>query len=311
MSGGQPFVISGNQIATLDPTLFSMFDRALMDFSRGVSSAIPMFDGFSSLPGGAAIPFAAPQPSASRVEDVFGSIPSLSAYAADSALFKSPTLVLADGSALWGRGFGGERIQQPDGILFGATNLYYGGMIGGDWLARPDLRLGAFIGAGSTRTTLDQNAGTANSDLVFGGGFARYTFGASFLQAAVQGGPSQNSTSGTIASNLAPNIQTATASYGGWYISPELTCGQRYGLGSYNGVSWTMTPNVRVRYLYSAFNGYTETGSAANLTVVGRAVQDIEERGEVKLTAQTLNGALLTRASVYGGALGVPYRSES
>ena len=305
VSGGQPFVISGNQIATLDPTLFATFDRALMDFSRGVSSAIPMFEGFSNMPGGSAIAFAAPQSPASRVEDVFASIPGLSAYAADPMAFKNPTVVLADGAALWARGFGGERIQPSDGILFKATSDYYGGMMGGDWLVRPELRLGAFIGGGATRTSLDQNAGWANSDLIFGGGFARYAFGKSFLQAAVQGGPSQNSTSRTIASNLAPNLQAATANYDGWYISPEMTYGLRHSLGSYNGVTWTMMPNLRVRYLYGAFDGYTETGSNANLTVAGRAVQDLEERGEVKLIAQTLYGVWLTRVNVYGGALGV------
>jgi hypothetical protein len=305
VSGGQPFVISGNQIATLDPTLFATFDRTLMDFSRGVSSAIPMFEGFSNLPGGTAIAFAAPQSPASRVEDAFASIPGLSAYAADPMAFKNPTVVRADGAALWARGFGGERIQPSDGILFKATSQYYGGMMGGDWLARPELRLGAFIGGGATRTSLDQNAGWANSDLVFGGGFARYAFGESFLQAAVQGGPSQNSTSRTIASNLAPNLQTATANYDGWYVSPEMTYGLRHSLGSYNGVTWTMMPNLRVRYLYGAFDGYTETGSNANLTVAGRTVQDLEERGEVKLLAQTLYGVWLTRVNVYGGALGV------
>ncbi|MFY9699333.1 MAG: autotransporter domain-containing protein [Rhodoplanes sp.] len=305
VSGGQPFVISGNQIATLDPTLFATFDRALMDFSRGVSSAIPMFEGFSNMPGGSAIAFAAPQSPASRVEEVFASIPGLSAYAADPMAFKNPTVVLADGAALWARGFGGERIQPSDGILFKATSDYYGGMMGGDWLVRPELRLGAFIGGGATRTSLDQNAGWANSDLIFGGGFARYAFGKSFLQAAVQGGPSQNSTSRTIASNLAPNLQAATANYDGWYISPEMTYGLRHSLGSYNGVTWTMMPNLRVRYLYGAFDGYTETGSNANLTVAGRAVQDLEERGEVKLIAQTLYGVWLTRVNVYGGALGV------
>ena len=115
--------------------------------------------------------------------------------------------------------------------------------------------LGEFIGGRATRTSLDQNAGWANSDLIFGGGFARYAFGKSFLQAAVQGGPSQNSTSRTIASNLAPNLQAATANYDGWYISPEMTYGLRQSLGSYNGVTWTMMPNLRVRYLYGAFDG--------------------------------------------------------
>jgi outer membrane autotransporter protein len=129
--------------------------------------------------------------------------------------------------------------------------------------------------------------------------------GASFLQLAVQSGASWNSTSRTIFSNLAPNIQTATAKYDGWYVSPDLTYGVRWALANYAGATWTMTPNLRVRYLYGAFDGYTETGSNANLTVAGRAVQDLEERGEIKLSAEALSQGMVTRASLYGGALGV------
>lgn len=121
----------------------------------------------------------------------------------------------------------------------------------------------------------------------------------------MQGGPSQNSTGRTIASNLAPNMPTAAARYDGWYISPEMTYGQRRSLGSFFGAAWTMMPSLRARYLYGALDGYTETGSNANLTIADRAVQDFEERGEVKVVAQTRYGALLVQTNVYGGALGI------
>jgi hypothetical protein len=51
--------------------------------------------------------------------------------------------------------------------------------------AWPHLRLGALIGAGATRTDIDSNAGTTDSNLVFGGGFARYGLGASVLHLGV------------------------------------------------------------------------------------------------------------------------------
>jgi hypothetical protein len=321
VSGGQPFVVVGNnQIATLDPTPFAMVDRTLMDFSRLVSSSVPVFDGVSGggFPGGGAVAYAAPDSAASRIEEVFASIPGLAAqppiggltaYAPDPLLFKNPTVVYGDGSALWARGFAGARLQKADGVLFGATNKYYGGMIRGDWQAWPNLRLGAFVGAGATRTDIDLNAGNTDSDLVFGGGFARYALGTSVLHLAVQGGASRNDTSRTIANNLAPGgIQTATANYDGWYVSPELGYWQRYGLGTLAGAAYTLTPNLRVRYLYGSYDGYTETGSAANLTVAGRDVQNVEERGELRLTAQT--GAA-GHASLYGGVLAVQRIGDS
>jgi outer membrane autotransporter protein len=128
----------------------------------------------------------------------------------------------------------------------------------------------------------------------------------SVLHLGVQGGASRNDTSRLIASNIAPNLQTATANYNGWYVSPELGYWLRYGLGTFAGATYTLTPNLRVRYLYGSFDGYRETGSAANLTVAGRDVQNVEERGEVRLMVQTGSvGGQMTRASVYGGVLGV------
>jgi uncharacterized protein with beta-barrel porin domain len=150
--------------------------------------------------------------------------------------------------------------------------------------AWPHLRLGAFVGAGATRTDIDSNAGTTDSDLVFGGGFARYALGASVLHLGVQGGASRNDTSCTIANNLAPGgIQAGRASYDGWYVSPELGYWQRYGLGTFVGATYTLKPNLRVRYLYGSFDGYTETGSAANLTV--RRARRVEYRGARRTAA--------------------------
>jgi hypothetical protein len=61
-----------------------------------------------------------------------------------------------------------------------------------------------------------------------------------------------------------------------------------------------------VRYVAGFFGGYTESGSTADLTVASRTTQDIEERGEVKLTQTTTfarDVQLLT--SLYGGVVGL------
>jgi len=141
---------------------------------------------------------------------------------------------------------------------------------------------------------------------VFGGAYARFDIGASFLHAAVQAGGSRNSVNRAINNNLAVNGQeTATGSFNGWYVSPEATFGHRWVLGQLAGASYTLTPSLRLRYLYGAYGGYTETGTAAPLTVGSQSTNALEERGEVKLTRSisfTPNDMLST--SLSAGLLG-------
>jgi hypothetical protein len=303
-----PFAVSGNRVATIDPTPFANANTTLMDFSRAISSAVPVFDGQTTAIGGSgAMAFAAPD-APSRFDAPFAGIPGLSAYAPDAAVFKSPTVQYADGTTVWARDFAGQRVQQADGVLLRTLDQFYGGMIGGDWQARPDLRLGAFLGAGETRSTLDLNFGNSDSNLVFGGLYGHYLWGASFLNLMVQGGGLRTDTTrGNINNNLAPGgLETATASYNGWYVSPEATWGHNVALGSLAGASYTLTPSVNLRYLYASFDGYTESGTTAPLTVGTRGVQDLEERGQLKLMrTQVFAPTAMIMANIYGGVLGV------
>ena len=225
----------------------------------------------------------------------------------DFCRLKTPTAVYADGTAVWSRGFAGQRIQQQDGAQLRNTNAFYGSMMGADFAARPDLRYGIFLGGGQTRSRIDVNQLGTDSALVFGGAYARCDIGQSFLHAAVQGGSSRNSaTTRTINNNLAANgTETARASFDGWYVSPEATIGHRLALGKLADATYPLTPSVRVRYLYGAFDGYTETGTTAPLTIGGQTVSTLEERGELKLTRSvsfTPQDQLST--SIYGGVLG-------
>lgn len=304
VTGTTPFAVLGNQAAAIDPTPFAMEGRALNDFTREVSAAIPQLAGPAPA-AGAPLAFAAPDASA-RIEDAFASIPGLNAYSGEAMVFKNPTAVYADGTAIWARGFGGERTQPADGVLLHATNSFYGGMLGGDMRLRPDLRLGAFIGLGQTRTAIDFNYGTSKGDLGFGGVYAQYDAGATFLRAAVQAGGSQNSVTRNINNNLAAGgLETANATFNGWYVSPEAAIGHRLALGTFAGASYTLTPSLKVRYLYGSYDGYIETGSTTNLTVGSRAVSTAEERSELKLTrTDTFTPTSVLSTSLYGGVLG-------
>jgi hypothetical protein len=306
VNGTVPYVVSGNRIASVDPSSFATAGSVLADFSRSVSAIVPAFDSVMASGGGVSA-FAAPDSGMSGIADAFAGIPGLSAYASDEVAYKSPTAVYADGTAVWGRGFGGRHVQAADGLLSRNVTTWYGGAIGIDKSLRPDLRLGLFVGAGSTHNRLDLNGDATDSNLAFGGAYARYTSGASFLNAALQGGALHSSTSRLVNNNLVANgLETATAGYTGWYVSPELTWGHRFALGTLLDSHYALTPNVQVRYLYAGFDGYTETGTTAPLTAGGRNTQNIEERAELKFIRTTqISPASLLTIHLSGGALGL------
>ncbi len=69
--------------------------------------------------------------------------------------------------------------------------------------------------------------------------------------------------------------------------------------------TFTLTPSVRLRYLHAAFDGYTETGSTANLTVGARSLDNFEERVQLKATTERAlaSGSVLT-TDLHGGVIG-------
>ncbi|MGY3289875.1 hypothetical protein ACVWWP_002942 [Bradyrhizobium sp. LM3.6] len=121
VNGTVPYVVSGNRIASVDPSSFATAGSVLADFSRSVSAIVPAFDSVMASGGGVSA-FAAPDSGMSGIADAFAGIPGLSAYASDEVAYKSPTAVYADGTAVWGRGFGGRHVQAADGPCCRATS---------------------------------------------------------------------------------------------------------------------------------------------------------------------------------------------
>jgi outer membrane autotransporter protein len=67
-----------------------------------------------------------------------------------------------------------------------------------------------------------------------------------------------------------------------------------------------LTPSLKLRYLYASFDGYTESGTTAPLTVGNRTVNDFEERGQLKLASTHIfKPTEVIMTSIYGGVLGV------
>src|SRR5262249_55524416 len=73
-SGAAPFVVSGNQAATLDATPFGLADKTLMDFTRGISGILGSLGGAGAAAGGPLSSAFAPSgydSMAARVDDAF------------------------------------------------------------------------------------------------------------------------------------------------------------------------------------------------------------------------------------------------
>jgi uncharacterized protein with beta-barrel porin domain len=282
-SGPGLVVHSANRIASLDPTAFGLADRSLLDFTGGISGLVQ---------GRLAGADANGRPGAIAVS-----------YGPDDRklIGKAPPAAYAAPYVVWTEGFGSTRTQKATDELLRATSTAWGGVIGVDRRVRGDLLFGAFVGGGAGRLAVDQGSQRIDTDHVVGGVYGRFDWVSQFFDFKLQAGGNDNKSTRQVFSNLAPNgLENASARYGGWFISPELGYGLRYGLGG----GYTLTPMARVRYVAGALDGFSETGSGQGLSVGRRSLQNVEERGEIELARTTQLGVTDTiRTYMHGGVI--------
>jgi hypothetical protein len=281
-TGGNAFLVTPNQIVVADLSGFGAMNRAVMDITGWISSVLPDSPVFAPAPGGGSSAFAAIDRTASPIDDAFASFPAdamgyLPKKAPKAPIFKAGTVAYSDGSSVWAKAFGGRREQDTKGAFFGSVTTGYGGALGYERRITPDLSLGGFVGASANKTDLKLNAGGSDTNAAFAGLYGRRTFGASFLDLSLIGGRLDNISTRNINGGLA--MEAAHASYGGWFINPALMLGHRFALAG----DLTLTPAFKARYVAVQFDGYTENGSTANLTVGSRNLRALEERGELTL----------------------------
>ncbi len=297
---GAPFFVTPNQIVVADLSGFGAQNRAIMDITGWIASVLPDSPAFTPGDGGGANAIAAVDAVASPYDPFASSPPNTLGNAATAAPgLKGGAAAYADGSAVWAKSFGGWLQQASSGALIGSSTTGYGTAIGYERALNPDVKIGALVGASANRTDLYQNAGSTSTDTAFGGAYSQIKLRGAILDLAMVGGSLDNSATRTIGGGLA--LQTATGSYGGWFAEPSMTLARRFALGQ---SGFSVTPALKARYVNAYFDGYTESGSTANLTFGGRDFQAYEGRAEITLAYASMIGGGRLAAHVTGGWLG-------
>jgi hypothetical protein len=217
---------------------------------------------------------------------------------ADAASSGSP-----DGIASWAMGFSGRRVEQSGGLGPGSVTGFSGAVAGYEETVRPGLQLGAFAGGGTLAGKLGSNAGSARSDIAFGGLSARVSSGPAFASASLMGGALWNSGVRNLSAGMIlGRHENIDVSFGGGLVQSAAGFGYRYALPD----GWTLTPALKLRYFVAGLGDYCGAGPDANLTLAGRMLQDLEQRAEVSLSRTLpVDGTSDLRFSVHAGLLGL------
>ncbi len=184
----------------------------MVNFTGNVSQILQ--DRFAGMGAGesgpGALGFAAPSdsPVANQAQAAFGSIPSVAMpYASDSrpVIGKAPKAAAPYyDTTIWASGFGGERKQHADGSILPTSDIAYGGAMGFDRVFGPNLRLGAFVGAGASREEVELSVQKIDATYVFGGVYGRFDWISQYFDFSLYGGGIDNKSTRGIANNSVP-----------------------------------------------------------------------------------------------------------
>lgn len=188
LTGGRPFVTSGDSVAVVDITGFASSGPLLEDLVDGIAGVT---EARMSAPG--------------------GDLP---------APHKGPDAWIAT--------FGGIRSQGGSGASAGFSEALGGVVAGAERRSGDGFLGGLFLGGAAGSTEVDDDAQEIVHRGVFAGGYLGYDGEAHFAEAAFVAGVLQERSRRHVANNLVlDGIETARADFNGVFVSPSVTLGTR------------------------------------------------------------------------------------
>lgn len=200
---------------------------------------------------------------------------------------KGPLPVLATPQRLWrawGGGFGGSSTINGVASLGTArqTDDFFGGLVGVDYQAGPDLLIGAAVGGTGADFSVRDRATTGT---VTGGHGALYaTYGALsgfYLQSSLAFSGFSNDVRRTAGGVGAVGDEAERASFDSFEVRVRGEVGQRFGFGGVGYGSVGVTPFAAVEYANLSTDRFTETNAATGvpgalgLAVAGRTTESL------------------------------------
>ncbi|AZO74166.1 autotransporter outer membrane beta-barrel domain-containing protein [Mesorhizobium sp. M1D.F.Ca.ET.043.01.1.1] len=188
LTGGRPFVTSGNSVAVVDTSGFASSAPLVEDIVDGIVGAV---EARMPTPGG----------------DV---------------------LAPHNGPDSWISTFGAIRSQGASGASAGFSEALGGVVAGAERRSGDGFLGGVLLGGAAGSTEVDHDAQEIVHRGVFAGGYLGYDGGARFAEAAFVAGVLQERSRRRVANNLAlGGVETARADFNGVFLSPSVTLGTR------------------------------------------------------------------------------------
>ena len=267
---GQPYTISGDTLIVVDQTGFAATDAFAFDLTRAIADTVD-------------------QRMAARGEGpvTTGALPGSSEIGQRN---------------FWISGLGLYGDRPATASLDGSSYAGGGVVVGADRALSATDTAGLFAGASFGRIETDIGTTRISNSGAFAGAYWSRDDGRAFRNLSVTLGGIETESKRTVANNtVAGGLETASAGYGSFYISPAATFGIHRQFGRA-----TVSPSVRLRYTGLFTPGFSETGSAGDLSAASRFAQAVDVRGQVKAELGGLVGeAGVGRIGVRAGVDGI------
>ncbi|EFL87809.1 autotransporter outer membrane beta-barrel domain-containing protein [Ahrensia sp. R2A130] len=131
----------------------------------------------------------------------------------------------------------------------------------------------------------DNNGAEIDSQAYYAGVYGRTQLNSIAFNAVLTGGWMKFDSNRTVANNtVVGGLETAKADYSGFFIAPQLTASSQWGVGGHS-----ILPSFSVGYAGLFLDGYTEAGSAANVTVNDRDIHVFNARLKIALVQDVEN----------------------